>query len=64
MEVLQAGLILVAYLILVDQLGDRAAVVSYALATFVVSAATLVLVFAVPDLTRGRDQPPSPLPSP
>jgi O-antigen/teichoic acid export membrane protein len=44
MEVLQAGLILVAYWILVGQLGDRAAVVSYALATFVVSAATLVLV--------------------
>ncbi len=44
MEVLQAGVILVAYWILVGQLGDRAAVVSYALATVVVSAATLVLV--------------------
>ena len=43
-EVLQAGLILVAYSVLVGPLGDRAAVVSYALATFVVSAATLVLV--------------------
>jgi O-antigen/teichoic acid export membrane protein len=44
MEVLQAGLILVAYWILVSHLGDRAAVMSYALATFVVSAATLLLV--------------------
>jgi hypothetical protein len=55
MELLQAGLILVAYWILVQYLGDRAAVVSYTLATFIVSAATLVLVVRTPGLSTGRD---------
>ncbi|HKW01833.1 MAG TPA: oligosaccharide flippase family protein [Vicinamibacterales bacterium] len=56
MELLQAGLILVAYLMLVQHLGDRAAVVSYALATFVVSAATLVLAARTPGLSAGRHE--------
>ena len=43
MELLQATLILGTYWILVPQLGDLAAVVSYALATFVVMIATLGL---------------------
>jgi O-antigen/teichoic acid export membrane protein len=51
MEVLQAGLILMSYWILVPHLGDRAAVVSYSVATFVVSATTLALV------ARTRGQP-------
>ena len=51
-KLLQAGLILVAYWMLVQHLGDRAAVVSYALATFVVGAATLVLVVRTPGLSR------------
>jgi O-antigen/teichoic acid export membrane protein len=54
MELLQAGLILVGYLMLVQHLGDRAPVVSYALATFVVGAATLVLVARTPGLSAGR----------
>jgi hypothetical protein len=56
MELLQAGLILVAYWILVQHLGDRAAVVSYALSTFVVSAATLVLVARTPGLSARRHE--------
>ena len=44
MELLQAGLLLATYLVLVRSLGDLAAVVSYALATLVVMAATLTLV--------------------
>jgi O-antigen/teichoic acid export membrane protein len=43
MELLQAALILATYWTLVQQLGDLAAVVSYALATFVVMIATLGL---------------------
>lgn len=57
MELLQAGLILAGYWILVRHLGDRAAVVSYALATFIVSGATLALVVKTPGISierRGR----------
>jgi O-antigen/teichoic acid export membrane protein len=54
MELLQATLILVAYVILVRYLGDRAAVMSYALATFIVSAATVVVVVRTPGLSIGR----------
>lgn len=63
MEVLQAGLILVAYWILVGRLGDRAAVVSYALATFVVSVTTLVLVARMHGVTASRGDRPYQLPS-
>ena len=56
MELLQAGLILVGYLTLVQHLGNRAAVVSYALATFVVSTATLVLAARTPSLSAGRHE--------
>ena len=44
MEVLQAGLMAVIYLGLVDSLGGRSAVISYAIATPIVAAATLILV--------------------
>ena len=46
MELLQAAVILAAYLLLVPSLGDRAAVTSYAIATLIVMMATLGLVAA------------------
>jgi O-antigen/teichoic acid export membrane protein len=46
MELLQAAVILAAYLLLVPSLGDRAAVTSYVIATLIVMMATLGLVAA------------------
>jgi antigen flippase len=60
MELLQAGLILVAYLIIVPRVGDRAAVLSYALATFLVSVATLALVARTPGVSLSGGGRPSP----
>jgi O-antigen/teichoic acid export membrane protein len=46
MELLQAAVILIVYLLLVPSMGDRAAVTSYAAATLIVMTATLGLVAA------------------
>lgn len=53
-ELLQAALILVAYAILVRYMGDRAAVISYAVATFIVSAVTVTLAVRTPGLSVSR----------
>ena len=51
MELLQAGLIVGAYLLLIKSLGHMAAVTSYAIATLIVAAVTIILA--------ARDRSPS-----
>ncbi|CAN5685185.1 O-antigen translocase [soil metagenome] len=57
-ELIQAGIILVVYCVLVESLGRMAAVVSYAIATPIVLAATLILVARDPRPTVEATGPP------
>ncbi len=57
-ELIQAGIILVVYCVLVESLGRMAAVISYAIATPIVLAATLILVARDPRPTVEATGPP------
>ena len=62
MELLQAALIVGVYLLLIKSLGHMAAVASYAIATLIVAAATIILVARDRRPSSERDGEPEPHP--